>query len=188
MTYTALKLALEALQKTQSEGYNLPATAISEAITAIKAALAQPTSGDYALGYAEGFNDACKPAQQEPIPFGIRGGMAHTKDEIFNKLLAYVCSVPDDCIYAGELYQERHSLIDEAKAALAQQEPVAWWNDTGTHIDLNVSGRGTPLYTTPPQRTWVGLTDEDLMQFAISQFGWDELIEAVEAKLKEKNT
>jgi hypothetical protein len=31
-----------------------------------KAALAQPTSGDYALGYAEGFNDACKPAQQEP--------------------------------------------------------------------------------------------------------------------------
>jgi len=26
------------------------------------------------------------------------------------------------------------------------------------------------------------------MQFAISQFGWDELIEAVEAKLKEKNT
>ena len=33
-----------------------------------------------------------------------------------------------------------------------EQEPVAWWNDTGTHIDLNVSGRGTPLYTTPPQR------------------------------------
>jgi hypothetical protein len=34
-----------------------------------------------------------------------------------------------------------------------EQEPVAWWNNTGTHIDLNVSGRGTPLYTTPPQRT-----------------------------------
>ena len=30
-----------------------------------------------------------------------------------------------------------------------EQEPVAWWNDTGTHIDLNVSGRGTPLYTHP---------------------------------------
>ena len=38
----ALKLALDALQKTQSEGYNLPATAISEAITALEAALAQP--------------------------------------------------------------------------------------------------------------------------------------------------
>ena len=34
-----------------------------------------------------------------------------------------------------------------------EQEPVAWWNDTGTHIDLNVSGRGAPLYTAPPQRT-----------------------------------
>ena len=34
-----------------------------------------------------------------------------------------------------------------------EQEPVAWWNDTGTHIDLNVSGRGKPLYTHPqPKR------------------------------------
>ena len=42
-------------------------------------------------------------------------------------------------------------VIDAIKEALAQpeQEPVAWWNDTGTHIDLNVSGRGTPLYTHP---------------------------------------
>ena len=49
--------------------------------------------------------------------------------------------------------------ITAIKKALAQpeQEPVAWWNDTGTHIDLNVSGRGTPLYTHPLQRTWVGL-------------------------------
>jgi hypothetical protein len=38
------------------------------------------------------------------------------------------------------------------------------------------------------QRPWVGLTDEDHMQFAISQLSWEELIEAVEAKLKEKNT
>ena len=43
------------------------------------------------------------------------------------------------------------------KPAQPEQEPVAWWNDTGTHIDLNVSGRGTPLYTHPLQRTWVGL-------------------------------
>ena len=32
--------------------------------TAAPAPQAQPTSGDYALGYAEGFNDACKPAPQ----------------------------------------------------------------------------------------------------------------------------
>ena len=44
---------------------------------------------------------------------------------------------------------------DKCKAQ-PEQGPVAWWNDTGTHIDLNVSGRGTPLYTHPLQRTWVG--------------------------------
>jgi hypothetical protein len=44
-----------------------------------------------------------------------------------------------------------------------------------------------PLYTAPPQRTWVGLTDED-------DIDWEEsgnlrdLVKAIEAKLKEKNT
>ena len=38
----ALKLALEALKKTQSEGYNLPSMAISEAILVAEAVLAQP--------------------------------------------------------------------------------------------------------------------------------------------------
>ena len=54
------------------------------------------------------------------------------------------------------------------KEALAQpeQEPVAWMNDMGTHIDLNVSGRGTPLYTTSskrPSRSDIKpLTDEEI--------------------------
>ena len=57
----ALKLALEALQKTQSEGYNLPATAISEAITAIEAALAQPEQEPmviYVVKYQTGYDYA----------------------------------------------------------------------------------------------------------------------------------
>ena len=47
--------------------------------------------------------------------------------------------------------QMKSNAINAIKEALAQpeREPVAWWNDTGTHIDLNVSGRGTPLYTHP---------------------------------------
>jgi hypothetical protein len=76
---------------------------------------------------------------------------------------------------------------------------VAWWNDTGTHIDLNVSGRGTPLYTTPPQRTWVGLTEDErdhlagLHLYAVKGQveawieGVDDFAQAIEAKLKEKN-
>jgi len=29
----------------------------------------EPTSGDYAMGYAEGFNDACKKPAQEPVAY-----------------------------------------------------------------------------------------------------------------------
>ena len=76
------------------------------------------------------------------------------------------------------------------KEALAQPEqaPVAWWNDTGTHIDLNVSGRGTPLYTHPLQRTWVGLTAKEKHEFRYSHMTTADFIDAIEAKLKQKNT
>ena len=43
----------------------------------------------------------------------------------------------------------------------------------------------TPLYTTPPQRTWVGLTDIDYAGLPLEQVG---LVRWAEAKLKEKNT
>ena len=65
----ALKLALEALEPDVYRAEWAVEQDREKAITAIKEALAQPTSGDYAHGYVEGFNDACmpKPAQQEPV-------------------------------------------------------------------------------------------------------------------------
>ena len=74
------------------------------------------------------------------------------------------------------------------KEVLAQpeQEPVAWMNDMGTHIDLNVSGRGTPLYTHPLQRTWVGLTAKEKHEFRYSHMTTADFIDAIEAKLKDK--
>ena len=79
-----------------------------------------------------------------------------------------------------------------------EQEPVAYINveerklewaykymswDTPTVVNLPK----IPLYTIPPQRTWVGLTDEDRYEFAAAQYGWEDLLIAAEAKLKEKN-
>ena len=48
----------------------------------------QPTSGDYALGYAEGFNDACKPAQPEQVKpwVGLTDEENHIA-EVLNKTL-----------------------------------------------------------------------------------------------------
>ena len=45
-----------------------------------------------------------------------------------------------------------------------------------------------PDCATPPQRTWVGLTDEELAEFSDAKLGSYDLCLEVEAKLKEKNT
>lgn len=64
----ALKLALEALEGMYIPNFTMDNSPINNAIVAIKEALAQPTSADYALGYCEGFNDACKlPSDLEPV-------------------------------------------------------------------------------------------------------------------------
>lgn len=47
---------------------------------------------------------------------------------------------------------------------------------------------GTKLYTAPPQRPWVGLTDEEVCEICDSYYNRDsELAQMVEAMLKEKN-
>ena len=88
------------------------------------------------------------------------------------------------------------------KEILAQpeQEPVAWRFKTGTfwnrepHWRYVLSLEGTeglqglePLYTHPPQRTWQGLTDEEIDECDWGQSERD-YARAIEAKLKEKNT
>jgi hypothetical protein len=61
---------------------------------------------------------------------------------------------------------------------------------------------GTKLYTTPPQRTWVGLTDEEIEHafktnsvmvdngnaYMVAGLRAVNIAQAIEAKLKEKNT
>jgi hypothetical protein len=81
---------------------------------------------------------------------------------------------------------------------LAKDEPVAWMREDGTlrFADKNIFYVGQPLYTTPPQRTWVGLTDEEIAEVE-DEYIVDYRIPAgsawnfakdIEAKLKEKNT
>ena len=87
----------------------------------------------------------------------------------------------------------------DKKLAQPEQEPVAWakFSAKGNIIDLlNEPDDGyTPLYTTPPQRTWVGLTDEEIdgmveITDLSGAYYYDDLLalaQAIEAKLKEKN-
>ena len=100
------------------------------------------------------------------------------------------------------LFAEHQKLLGELQAMRAvakpEQEPVAWGiiaSNTGRicQVELDadeVEGHNpkhiVPLYTTPPQRTWVGLTDDEID--SINYTSAHMLAKEVEAKLKEKNT
>ena len=93
---------------------------------------------------------------------------------------------------------EAIAAIKAALAQPAQQKPVAWMDADGNVSDNNDHKCfPIPLYTithpTPPQRTWVGLTDEEVktLRYKIdvtAHWTYDKFHEAIEAKLKEKNT
>jgi hypothetical protein len=48
---------------------------------------------------------------------------------------------------------------------------------------------GTEIHTTPQQRTWVGLTNEEIYEAVKDkeESSWRVIVDAIEAKLKEKN-
>jgi hypothetical protein len=80
-----------------------------------------------------------------------------------------------------------------------EPEPVAWrFHDRNMwcyvdHLTDLPQDKFKPLYTTPPQREWVGLTDEEMNKLR-HLVDWTvpldikKFARAIEAKLKEKNT
>ena len=116
------------------------------------------------------------------------------------EFFAHMKSVSEDTI----------RLIAALRQAL-ETEPFEYWNavegwvkidEVREHFDsvgcgtiYKSGGEGrSPLYTAPPKREWVGLTDEDLFDIAIVNFGepdlqlFIEMGKLVQEELKEKNT
>jgi len=66
------------------------------------------------------------------------------------------------------------------------------WNGTLEQHQIAEQMANKKLYTTPQQRPWVGLTDEDQFNLvhAMNKNDWHaiQMMDAIEAKLKEKNT
>jgi len=110
-----------------------------------------------------------------------------------------------------KLGHEAITSLRKAIAELESQEPVAWRTFDGEsqyeyrayednedyglwweERHPNHKNWVEPLYTHPPQRTWVGLTDEEIDLINGSMCGEREFhreyAKAIEAKLKEKNT
>ena len=91
---------------------------------------------------------------------------------------------------------------------MTKQEPVGYLSEGGAERlvikkqaheqirNFRLFAHDVPLYTTP-QRTWVGLSDEEINAFDTwhdnreEEVGWcnpSEIVAYIEAKLKEKNT
>jgi hypothetical protein len=79
-----------------------------------------------------------------------------------------------------------------------QSDGDLWWEGSGTgekFIDpkyANVTHWRVHSDTTPPQRTWVALTDEEIAQGCkeswVAEQAWQSAVWWAEDKLKEKNT
>jgi hypothetical protein len=183
----ALKLALEALEYRGSESWRKR----QPAITAIKEALAQP---EHCSDCGQKLGDAnhihtCSPQPKQD------GKCKHCTDG---------CPACD----ARKLPEQK----PVAYLLLKDGKKESFWFDKGDayYLDLSKGYTWIPLYTTPPQpvidessakriatalgwepkRIWIGLTDEEQLELykQHSMDGWGLFYDAIEAKLKEKNT
>ena len=95
--------------------------------------------------------------------------------------------------------QEELGMYDDQKP---EQEPVAWgfrhhdgaiYDCISPEAHADCEGEyNVPLYDAPPKRTWVGLTDEDTFKIGerlgLADVAWIDLMKAIEAALRSKNT
>ena len=196
MTHTeALRLALEALEngkrvRNAEGGTKYQPDLEDKAITAIKAALE---------------------AKDEPVAHSVvAGALFDFMGWLTSREKQLILSSVDEASPAVEAITEfakkRNLSLKYAEVGYwmeflstppqqeAKDEPVAWmYSPTGALFDICPNdadeGEFLPLYTTPPQRTWVGLTDaeaDELWESTDSDDDW-ELMKRTEAKLRSKN-
>jgi transcription elongation factor Elf1 len=128
-----------------------------------------------------------------------------TKDEALKMALESMKRIDAWLIqrgYTGLMPQEKETITAIEKAlAQPEQEPVALpccgyadssaikWNPYSQVVQCHNCGQ---VYTTPPQLTFVGLTDEEIDSY-FEDHGWSPskdyypVIKDIEAKLKEMN-
>ena len=184
----ALKIALDYVLRTTywTEGRDRHDT-----LKAIKEALAQPERHEL---QAKGEHPAPCARFCEANAFRIvERGYQRQIRELQAKL-----AQPEKGLFI-DLIAQHDGLAEEL--AQPEQEPVAWiYSITGALFDICPpdadDGEFLPLYTTPPKeqqscdkRPWVGLTEDEMSEIAAQGHQrWKEHAQAIEAKLKEKNT
>lgn len=129
-----------------------------------------------------------------------------TLEQAARQALEALETISVDVKTTSNAYEAQRQAVAALREALeqAEQEPVAYSYTsriTGTqtfslhpkppHLDSD-SWDIKPLYTAPPKREWVGLTDEEIEQGKkeswVTEQAWQSAVWWAEQKLKEKNT
>ncbi len=114
---------------------------------------------------------------------GTKGGLVYCMDGYYS-----------DCFDVDPINKKTDKAITAIKEALAQeQEPVAQpASEEDMKIYKTIAANYHKDLSTPPQRTWVGLTDEEIAQgwkeSWVTEQAWQSAVWWAEAKLRDKNT
>jgi len=200
----ALKLALEALKQID-EAMPFPVAKLAQKV--IKEALAQPEFIKHEVKNADDWSEWVCPDPKNYLMKCCDCGLVHEAQ--FGVVRYKSETERDDCDMVDDpnlqaVFRMRRSeeWTPEDTAhrsgglpmAQPEQEPVAFINveqrklewakymrwDTPTVVNLPK----IPLYTTPPQRQWVGLTDKERDEICL---GDESIARSIEAKLRDKN-
>jgi hypothetical protein len=211
----ALKLALDALENHTAIKHPQQIHYRDKAITAIKEALAQPEQEPVAwmTPDREGFRIRFSPPVND-VPLGWDALYLAPPQRTEQEPVATVTSETGADISMSWWHEPALPVGTKLYITPPQrteQEPVAWGVFEGNLHDMFFTEaeavemaqlKGThaevkPLYTTPPQRTWVGLTKtavgNHLRRHALGdqptfRQGFREGVAFAEAKLRSKNT
>ena len=125
----------------------------------------------------------------------LRQALVDADDTSQERVDEMVKTEHDRAVELGQAYERGWN------AALVLQEPVAWLSTDciGERYLCFTKPKDNdpvqPLYTTPPKKEWVGLTDEEIQKVVSKKWwDWEDLFDiegfsrAIEVKLREKNT
>ena len=175
----ALRMALEALEADEldmvDDGSGNMVFRKEQAITAIKKALAQPEQ-DNTYIYASSLAKTIW--QKHYIKESPKFALLDTTEGVLTQIDNMTCG-----------------LVRE-KPAQPEQEPVKDWIASHNEICalLRQAHDALALTSYPPQRTWVGLTDDEITELQheikvrlMGTYKTEDIYRAIEAKLKAKN-
>jgi hypothetical protein len=213
MTQEALKQALEALENHTAIKHPQQIHYRDKAITAIKEALAQPEQFcDTNCVWTDHHPDCRLTQTQEPVAWLITDEKINSLQvDSIQRLIdrarhAHMTDIKLRINGQDEWHQAdwlKH--LTRTTPPQSEQEPVAWMfqhdetgrmnyvSNDGVHnptMFLEMNPRYAlvcPLYTHPPQRTWVGLTDEEFNELDKEDLSLRQFVQAIDDKLKEKN-